>query len=722
MKQVTQNYKTGKLSVEEVPMPAVKNNGIVFKTHVSLISAGTERTKVETAQMNLLEKALSRLDLVKVVMNNIKQEGTVLTLKKAFNKLDTPISLGYSAAGKITAVGDKVTNFSVGQRIACIGEGFATHAEYNAAPERWITTIPDGVSDEEAAFVGLGAIALNAVNDAHVREGEYVVVIGLGLLGQLVVQLLKAKGCHVLGIELDEEKLLLARSLGMDAGINPVTDTTEAAVHSFTQRRGADAVLITAASKNNLPLTIAGTISRDKGRVILVGGVPVNLPRNTYYEKELVFMIARGFGADLYYNLDENRWYPYNYTPRSMRQNMDDVLEFMRTKQLRIDTLISHRFHIADAEKAYTMIQKNSEKYIGIVFIYDEKTDTTTRIELPAAPQRTTKHSSPKNIFTIGFIGAGSFAQGYILPVLRNMQKQKNSTVQLKTIVTTTGMNATTIAKKFGFANASTDARAVLDDPEIACVFIMTRHNTHASFVIEALKQNKMIFVEKPLCLTPQELEQICATREPQQCVMVGFNRRFSPFIVKAKQFFAHRIGPLMMHYRVNAGMLPSNHWALDAEGGGRIVGEMCHFVDLLNFLAASKPVSLRAIGMKHGETISDENIVVTVQYADGSIGTVEYNAVGDPSFSRERLEMFGENSVVVVDNFKHGTYTRNGHVKTMKRYSRDMGHTREVLDFVNCAAEKKQSLIPFDEIVTATQMTFAIQESLRDGNSVQLT
>jgi len=703
LKQVIQNYKTGELKVEQVSYPLLSDSSCTIKTKYSLISAGTERSKIETAQMNLVEKAISRLDLVKTVFNNIKQEGVIFTLKKAFNKLNTPISLGYSCSGEIVELSEDLKEeYSVGDRVACIGEGYATHAEYNNTFCDWFVKIPETISDEEAAFTGLGAIALNAAELSQVTNKEKVVVIGLGLLGQILVQILKARGAKVLGIDLDDSKLQLAKKLGLDYGVNILTDDAIAAVNSFTKNIGADAILITAASSNNLPIAMAGQISRNKGRVILVGSMPIEIPRDEYYRKELIFIISRGFGADIYFEEDPDREYPYNYDSKSMKQNMIDFLDLMLQKKLHVLDLISHRFSLDQAKDAYFLIN-SKEPYLGILFEYEGNLDVS----------RTIVHTSNKIInkekVNIGFIGAGSFAQGYILPIL-----QKRKDVNLVGVATARGITASSAAQKFGFAYSTTDYDKILDDELIDTIFIMTRHNLHAKFVLEALKRKKRVFVEKPLCLNSEELEQIKKLYNEDSVLMVGFNRRFSPFIKKAKKMLASRVGPVMLTYRVNAGFLPSDHWLHAKEGGGRILGEGCHFIDLVNFLVGSDIKNIEVLGSTIDGIISDENFNVTISYADGSIANIQYSSIGDISYSRERLEIFGDNSSIVVDNYKTGHYSRSGTLKKIISLQRDMGYINEVNGFINMLKKENKSIIPFEDIVFATETTFKINSIMK--------
>ena len=716
MKQIIQNYKTGELKVVEVPIPQVSDRNLLVKTVYSLISAGTERTKIETAQMTLVEKAISRLDLVKTVVTNIKQEGLIFTIKKAFNKLDTPITLGYSCSGEVLEIGESVNEFKIGDRVACVGENYATHSEINLVPEDYAVKIPDNVDYEEASFVGLGAIAFNAVELSQALPSEKIAVIGLGLIGQLIVQILKAKDCKVFGIEIDEEKIELAKKFGLDAGGSPTKDDVVAGSLLFTDNSGFDAVIISAASKNNFPIELAGKISRYKGRVILVGAMPIIIPRKDYYEKELFFSISSGFGAGLYHKIEKNRLYPYNYKPVTIKENMQNFLKLISEKKVNVKPLITHRFKIEEAKYAYDLIKTNKEKYIGMVFSYDKESSYDRKVIIPAPQVKKQKEGK----INIGFIGAGSFAQGYLLPELKKYRE-----VNLVGVVTSSGNTARNVAEKFGFEYCSSDYNEILNNENIDFIFIATRHNLHAKFVIESLKKNKKVFVEKPLCLNEDELREIVSVylSPKNPFLMVGFNRRFSPFVFKLKEFFKNRVSPLIISYRINAGYLPPEHWANNPEiGGGRIIGEVCHFVDLLQYLANSEPVEVYAMTVNEQKEISlVDNVIVSIKFSDGSIGTINYNSKGDVSFPREMIEVFCDSSVAVIDNFTKSSFVRCGITKKFNKLSRDMGHSDEIKNIVDAISNNKTSPIQFYEIISTTLTTFKILESLKKMQPIKI-
>ncbi len=717
MKQVMQNYKTGQLKVEEVPIPALKPGGVLVINAYSLISVGTEKTKVSLAQKSILGKAKARPDQVKLVLNNIKQEGLISTFKKAVNKLDTPISLGYSSSGVVLSVGEGAEEFESGDRVACVGEGYACHSEVIFVPQNMCVKVPGEVTLEGAAFTGVGAIALQGVRQVHPTLGERVAVIGLGLLGQLTVQILKANGCGVLTVDLDQERVKLSRELGADIGAVSKVDDIEKLVEGFSQGYGVDAVIITAATSSNEPIELAGRISREKGRVVVVGAVKMDIPRKDYFEKEISLVISRAFGPGRYDKMFEEKGigYPFGYVRWTARRNMEEFLSLLKEGKVNVNKIITHRFSIDEAPEAYEMIRANKENFLGILFKYKEDKELSSEIILVEKKGR-----KAKGMLNIGFIGAGSFAQGYLLPNFK-----KNRGINFKGVATATGISSRNVARKFHFQYCTSNYSDILDDPEIECVVIATRHNLHTKLAIEALRKNKVVFVEKPLALSEEELKKIIKTwTETQGRLMVGFNRRFSPFSQRAKEFFRKRTGPLVINYRVNAGPLPPDHWLHDPrEGGGRIVGEVCHFVDLIQYLAGSHLVSVYAeTAGRYNENIPPEdNVDIIVKLDDGSMGNISYSAVGDLSFPRERFEIFGEESVVAVDNFREAIFVRKGKKRRMKKIGRDMGHKGEVMAFVEAVKTGNKMPIDFKEVALTTLATFKILESIRKREAIDI-
>ncbi len=581
MKQLSQNLRTGELSVDEVSPPSAQSGQILVQSAYSLISAGTERTKIETGRKTLLGKALARPDQVRQVLASVKQLGLKATYEKVKTRLDARSPLGYSAAGVVVSVGPGVDEFHSGDRVAC-GGASASHAELIAVPRNLCVRLPEPVTLEQAAFTTVGAIALQGVRQADLRLGEWAVILGLGLVGQLTVQLLKAAGCGVIGFDPNESRCQLAVQLGANAALSS-PGALKAKIGLLTDSKGVDAALITAGTSSNQPVELAGEICRDKGRVVIVGAVGLNLPREPYYNKELELRLSRSYGPGRYDPAYEEKGmdYPYGYVRWTERRNMESFLALVAEGKVDLAPLTTHRFRLEQADEAYALIRgTNSEPYLGVLFEYPqapiperEKIMVTPRAEFIAGT------------LAVGVIGAGNFAQSMLLPTL-----QKNAQVTLQGVVTVTPLQSRDVADRFGFTYAASTYEDLLTDPAIKAILIATRHDTHASLVIEALEAGKAVHVEKPLAMTPAELVQVVqAYREAQSrdgaFLMVGFNRRFAPMTQMIHQFFAGRQEALSILYRINAGFIPLDHWTQDAsQGGGRIIGEVCHFIDLLQF------------------------------------------------------------------------------------------------------------------------------------------
>ena len=728
MRQIVQIYKTGELRIEDAPPPALRSGGVLVQNAYSLISAGTERSKIELARSNLLDKARQRPDQMRQVLNNLRQEGLIPTYQKVMTRLDTPITLGYCSAGVVIEVGEEAQELRVGDRVACAGEGYACHAEVIYVPRNLCAKVPNAVSLDHAAFAPLGAIALQAVRQARATVGENVAVIGLGLVGLLTVQLLKAAGCRVLGMDLNPDRCQLARQLGADATGDSGQRTVDLAAE-MTAGHGVDAVIITAATKNSAPIELAGRLCREKGQVVVVGAVPVNVPRKEYYEKELDLCISRAFGPGTYDKqfAEQGVDYPYGYVRWTAQRNMEAFLNLVAEGKIALPPLITHRFPIDEASKAYDLLHSPQGQVLGILFEYDTSTDGSTGLTTGRRPPSAVvwladnvQRSTCERV-TVGFIGAGNFAQAYLLPNFRRLDD-----VTLRGVATASSVSATNVARKFGFAYCTCDYNEILNDPEINCVVIATRHNLHARLAVEALKREKTVYVEKPLALSEEELQEVIeAYKRSQGRLMIGFNRRFSLFTQRVRTFFETRSGPLVMNYRVNAGPLPSEHWVHDAqEGGGRVVGEVCHFVDLLQYLANSNPLTVYAETARdpNKNMLGEDNVNVIIKFEDGSVGTISYSSIGDLSFPKERIEIFGENSVAIVDNFKRASLVRDGRTTTVRRWwGRDMGYEGEVRAFIEALNTGSNMPINFEEIVLATSMTFKITEAARQGNPVEI-
>jgi predicted dehydrogenase/threonine dehydrogenase-like Zn-dependent dehydrogenase len=722
MKQITQSYRTGELKLSDVPLPALESGHVLVQTAFSTVSLGTEGKKVTTARQSLLGKARSRPDLVQQVIQSARREGIVSTYGKVMNRLDEPVALGYSAAGTIIALGPGVEDLRVGDRVACGGER-AAHAEVMAVPINLCAKVPDCVSLEYAAFATIGAIALQGVRQAQITLGEVVVVIGLGLVGQITAQLLKANGCRVLGIDLDPEKIVLAKKTGADEALLRHDAGVESTINALTHGFGADAVIVTAASTSSDPVRLAAELCRDRGRIIVVGDVKLDIPRDLCYYKELEIRLSRSYGPGRYDPVFEEKGidYPIGYVRWTEQRNMEAFLDLVASGRLNLKELITHRFPFDEAEQAYAMLSgdhHDGPAPLGVVLEYDlskeHMTPTASRVYSTVSRRGAAK--AGQSTTGIGFIGAGSFARKHLIPPLT-----KDPRIQLVGVSTATGMSGQNTAEKFGFAYSTGDYRQILEDPGIEAVFIATRHNLHASLVAATLESGKAAFVEKPLALSEVELDEIIAAHQQNAILMVGFNRRFAALTKQMGALFSDRAEPMVVHYRVNAGFIEGKHWVHDAEqGGGRILGEVCHFIDLISFLVNRPLCSVYAVSMDNAGRYHNDNVSLTLQFSDGSLGNVLYLANGDAAMPKERIEVFCQGSTAVVDDFRHLELYRRGRRKT-KKSAQDKGHSAEVLAFVKAVRDGGPSPIPFDEIVLSTSATIKSLESLQTGAPVPI-
>lgn len=712
MKQVIQNFKTGELYVDEIPPPALSEGMVLVENKFSLISAGTERGTTKVAQASLLGKAKQRPDLVKQVLNNIKREGLKATIEKVRTKLDTLKALGYSTAGLVGASLDTENKFCPGDRVACAGGGYASHAEVVVVPQNLVVKIPDNVSFEEASFTTLGAIAMQGVRQANPQLGDNVCVIGLGLLGQLTCQLLKSNGCNVFGIDVSQRMVDLAlESKAANRALLRNDNNLITAAENFTHGFGFDSIIITAAApSNNDPVELSCELVRKKGKIVVVGAVKMDIPREPFfYKKELELLISCSYGPGRYdYKYEEGGGdYPYAYVRWTEQRNMEAFLRLVSNGNVQLKPLITHVFNIEDAEKAYDLVLgKTQEASIGILLKYPDG--------ISQKPRSFNVNSFPKKEQNLGFIGAGSFAQSYLLP---NVKAYGGS---LDTVVTSTGINAKNVASKFGFNSASTDIDSILKNNNINTVFIVTRHNSHAIYVIKALNAGKNIFVEKPLAITLEELNQVRdAYKENQSTarLLVGFNRRFSPSAIQAKRVFQNSGEPLVINYRVNAGFISLEHWIQDEKiGGGRIIGEACHFIDLMQFLTGAEPVSVFAdcINLNNDKIRNSDNTSITLKFSDGSIGNLLYVANGDKGLAKERIEISGAGKSAIIDDFKNLTVYSNN--KSHKENLTGKGYKEEVIAFLEALKTGKPSPVNFESLYKTTLTTFRIIDSLRTG------
>lgn len=715
MLQVMQNYKGGDLRVEEVPSPLLQSGGVLVRNHSSLISAGTEKSIINLAQSSLISKAKQRPDLVKQVIEKVKQEGLINTFKKVMGKLDSPMSVGYSTAGEVVAVASDVKDIKVGDRVACAGAGYANHAEMIFVPRNLTAKIPDGVSYEEASFSTVAAISLQGIRQADPKLGDNVVIIGLGLIGLLTAEMLKANGCNVIGIDVDQFAVNNAKNLEFENVFLRNEQSLENKIESLTSGYGADSVLITASADSNDPVEFAGEIARDRATVVAVGLVGLDVPRNLYYEKELELKLSRSYGPGRYDTEYEEKGvdYPIGYVRWTEQRNMKAFLKLLADDKIELEKIITHKFNIEEADKAYEMILENKESYLGVLLEYDEEKTLADKISL-------NKNVSSADKVNIAMIGAGNFAKGVLIPNLA-----KINDINLSGLVTATGASAKNTAKKFGFSYCTTNEDELYKDSSINTVFITTRHNMHAESVIKALKNNKNVYVEKPLALNEKELQEVVkAWDNSKGRLMVGFNRRFSPFTKQLKDFYSKRNTPLIMNYTVNAGYIPGDHWTQDPEiGGGRIKGEVCHFLDLLSYISDSKveKVYAQPISSQTEHIFNDDNLQVNINFADGSIANITYTALGDSSCPKERIEVFGDSSAAVIDNFNSITTYKDNKSNTNKKFSQQKGFKEELESFINSIKSGEDSPIKFESLISSSLATLKIVESMEKAVPVKV-
>ena len=708
MEQLTQNLKSGHMQLLEVPFPILNSGCVLVRNHYSIISAGTEGKTVKDARLGYIGKALARKEDVKKVIKTAKTIGLVETYKLMMNKLDAPSALGYSCAGEVIAIADDITEFKIGDKVACAGVG-AVHAEVVAVQKNLCVKLPEEIELSEATFTTLGAIAMQGIRQADLRLGESCAVIGLGLLGQLTVQMLNASGVKSIGIDISSNSVLLCKELGVNYAFERNTEGLENLIKELTNGQGVDAVVITAATNSNDPVDFAGEICRRKGKVIIVGSVPTGFKRNYYYKKELELKMSCSYGPGRYdSNYEDNGVdYPYGYVRWTENRNMQAFVDLIQHKKINLQKLTSHVFNFNEAQKAYQLILDKTEAYTGILLKYDIHKKIVSKVELK---QSTTNPLKP----TIGFIGAGSFANNVLLPALKGHG-------QFVGIATNKGNNARNIADKYGFNYCTDKSEELITDKNCNTIFIVTRHDSHAQYVIEAIKNKKHVFVEKPLCLNEDELNQIQQLQKTTNTfLMVGFNRRFAPHIQKVKSLINPN-QPVAINYRINAGILPFDHWIHHKTiGGGRIVGEACHFIDLTAFIASSKIKSVSANDMMTATNLRD-TLIINLQFENGSIATISYFSNGSKELNKEHLEIFTNGQSIIIDDFKemhiHGKTTKKLNLSTQ-----DKGHKEEVKLFLEAIQTGKACPISFDETYNSMLATFKVEESIsRNGAQIIL-
>lgn len=705
MKQIIQSFKTGETILEDIPAPLIKRGSILIRTSRSLVSLGTERMLVEFGKSNLISKARQQPDKVKQVLDKIKTDGLLPTMEAVFNKLEQPLPLGYCNVGAVIAVGEGVADFKVGDRVASNGH----HAEYVCIPQNLAVHIPENVSDDEATFTVIGSIGLQGLRLANPTMGETFVVIGLGLIGLLTAQLLKANGCNVIGVDFDESKLLLANEFGV-IPFNPREGDVVKFVEAYTNNLGADGVIITASAKGNDIISQAAKMSRKRGRIILVGVIGLDLSRSDFYEKELTFQVSCSYGPGRYDENYEQKGidYPLPFVRWTEKRNFETILLAISNSTINVKKLITELVPLTDFYKIYNKI--SSSKSIASILTYSNES-----LICPSHSIKLNSHSFEKSNGIIGVIGAGNFTKMTMLPAF------KGTEASLKYIASAGGVSGTALAKKYNFSYSTTDYKEILKDEGVDLVMITTRHDQHASLVVESLRNNKNVFVEKPLALNNSQLNEIIDAYKGSsgKTLTVGFNRRFSPHSLKVKSLLDN--SPMNVIATMNAGAIPSNSWIHDMNiGGGRIIGEACHFIDLISFFTGCKVVSvcMNAMGVNPSENADTATILL--KFENGSTGTINYFANGSKEYPKERIEIYSQDRTVVIDNFRLTTGFGFKNFKKL-RTSLDKGHKNQFEWLLKQVKLGGPSLIPFDEIINTTKASFAAIESMKKGAWIQL-
>lgn len=715
MKQILQSFKTGATTLEEVPAPVVSRGTVLIQTTRSLVSPGTERMLVEFGKSNLIAKAMQQPERVKQVLDKIKSDGLLPTLETVFNKLEQPLPLGYCNVGFVVEAGEGVNEFSVGDRVASNGQ----HAEYVSVPKNLVVKIPDNVSDDEAVFTVIGSIGLQGIRLCNPMYGETIVVTGLGLIGLLTAQMLLGNGCRVIGIDIDKNKCALAEKWGVKT-INPSgEDDPVKAVLEMTGGVGADGVIITASAKTNDIISQAALMSRKRGRIILIGVTGLNINRAEFYEKELTFQVSCSYGPGRYDENYEQKGidYPLPFVRWTERRNFETILNSISNGQLKVKELITGIVELENFKEIYDNMGHSGS--IASILKYPVSAEAKAR-PVNSITLNPVSFTGSKGV--IGVIGAGNFTKMTMLPAL------KGSGAGFKYISSSGGVTGTALAKKFGFTNSTTDYHQILNDPEIDTVLITTRHNSHAKFVVESLQAGKNVFVEKPLALNNDQLNQIIETYTsplhivtPSPTLTVGFNRRFSPHIRAVRKAIGENPGLLNIAATMNAGFIPSNVWVHDLQtGGGRIIGEACHYLDLCVYLTGSQIVSvcMNAMGENPGE--NTDNASILLKFKNGSNAVINYFANGSKSYSKERIEVFSRERIFIIDNFRSTkAYGAKGFKNIRTRV--DKGHKTQFHEYIRRIKEGGEPLIPFSEIVNVTKASFAAIQSLKERRWVNL-
>tara|TARA_R110002073_G_scaffold72537_1_gene177587 strand:- start:610112 stop:612229 length:2118 start_codon:yes stop_codon:yes gene_type:complete len=704
MKQIIQDLKKGDTILEEVPVPLVKRGSVLIKTTRTLVSLGTERMLVEFGKANFIQKAKQQPDKVKMVLDKVKTDGLKPTLDAVFNKLNQPLPLGYCNVGEVVAVGKDVSEFSVGDRVASNGN----HAEYVLVPKNLVAKIPDTVSDEEAAFTVIGSIGLQGIRLLNPTFGETIVVVGLGLIGLVTAELLKANGCNVIGFDFDAEKVKIAKSKGIVA-INPAEGTDQVKfVASYTNDVGADGVIITASNKSNEIISQSARMCRKRGRVILVGVIGLDISRADFFEKEISFQVSCSYGPGRYDESYEQKGndYPIGFVRWTEKRNFEAILTALSNGSLDVKPLITERIPLADYKAIYG--DMNNAKSIASILEYDNTQEPIANVEV-------VKKSFAGKKGVIGIIGAGNFTSSTLLPNL------KKAHADVKYIASSGGLSSTIMAKRHNIANSTSDYQQILTDAETDLVFITTKHNMHAPMVLETLKAGKSVFVEKPLALNEEELAAIITEYHKQHVSLsVGFNRRFAPLAKKMKKLLGNDNTPKNIIATMNAGFIPANVWVHDMEvGGGRIIGEACHYIDLCTYFAGSKVKAVCMNAMGENPEEDTDNASILLKYENGTNAVINYFSNGSKAYSKERLEVFSQERTLIMDNWrKLKTYGFKGGNSSSKQ---DKGHFNQFNELIIQQKKGGNPIIPFEEIINTTKASFAAIESLKKGKWIEI-
>jgi predicted dehydrogenase len=715
MRAILQDVQNGEVRTYDVPRPELRPGGILVRTAFSTISSGTERATVQTSQKSLLGKALARPELAKQVLDFARTNGIKAAYDKVRMRLDTVSPLGYSCSGVVIGVGEGVTDFQSGDRVACGGGGYANHCEVNWVPRNLAVRVPESVALDAASLTTIGAIAMQGLRQSEVKFGETVAVIGTGLVGLLTILLARAAGCRIIAIDRDPDRAQKAGSMGAHLALATSDPRLPIAVHDFS-RYGADVAIVAAAAPSAEPLELAAQILRDRGRVVVIGDVNMGVSRPNMYHKELTLSMSRSYGPGRYDpNYEEvGQDYPVGYVRWTERRNMEAFLDCLASRSIDVTPLLERRYSIDEGKQAYEVL-KSRDAYTVILEYPCSEVQASAAIQVAASRARVSGR------LQVGCMGAGGFARSYILPNLKNEDR-----VSLEAVATASGVTAESARRNFGFGRTQTPSE-LLCDSTLDAVFIASRHSSHAAYVCEALRHGKMIFVEKPLAVDRQQLESVRqayqeASHKPNgPFLMVGFNRRFAPATESIRRFFANRQEPMAIHIRVNAGFLPRSHWTQQASEGGRIIGEFCHFVDWARHIVGRPMRTVSAVALPDGSRYNRDNVTSTLTFADGSIANLLYLANGDPAVPKEHFEVFCEGAVARIEDFELLQLVRGGKTERTK-HARDKGHRSELQLTLQAMISGKEAPIPFEEIIDSTEATLAVAEAIAGGQPITLS